>query len=243
MRDDIIARGVEPDRISVIPNGVDASFFSPRAADAGLRHRYGLDGRFTFGYISNLDHPRENQELLVAATARMKAHGRAVACLIVGDGKRRAEIERAARQAGVGGEVVFTGSVAHDDVAAHYALLDAFVVPRRDERAARAVTPLKPYEAMAMERPLVVADLAALTEIAAPEERGLVFATGDPDALAAVLERLMDDPALGRRIGQAGREWVTSERSWSANGARYAAAYERVLSDWNDSSVRRRGVA
>jgi glycosyltransferase involved in cell wall biosynthesis len=128
--------------------------------------------------------------------------------------------------------VVFTGRVPHDQVRGHYALLDAFVVPRRDERAARTVTPLKPYEALAMERPLVVADLPALTEIAAPDERGLAFRAGDADALASAIERLMDDPDLGRRIGTAGRAWVARERTWAANGPRYRAVYDQVLADW-----------
>ncbi len=62
-----------------------------------------------------------------------------------------------------------------------YALLDAFVVPRRDERAARLVTPLKPFEAMAMARPLIVADLPALTEIAPDGERSLAYRPEDAD--------------------------------------------------------------
>jgi glycosyltransferase involved in cell wall biosynthesis len=233
MRDDIIARGVDPERVTVIPNGVDATAFTPQPPDPALRATYALDGRFTFGYVSNLDHPRENQELLVEATAILLRRGRAVTCLIIGDGKRRGEIEAIARKAGVDGRVIFTGKVPHDAVASHYAVLDAFVVPRRDERAARTVTPLKPYEALAMARPLVVADLPALTEIAAPDERGLVFPAGDAAALATALERLIDDPHLGRRIGAAGREWVARERSWAANGPRLRAVYDQVLERWD----------
>jgi glycosyltransferase involved in cell wall biosynthesis len=232
MREDIIARGIRPARVTVIPNGVDAAAFAPRQADPELRRRYGLDGRFTFGYVSNLDHPRENQELLVEATARLLGRGRAVTCLIVGDGRRRAEIERAAKRAHVGNRVIFTGSVPHDAVQSHYALLDAFVVPRRDERAARTVTPLKPYEALAMEVPLVVADLPALVEIAEPDQRGLAFRAGDAGALADSIERLMDDPDLGRRIGKAGGAWVRRERSWTDNGPRYREIYADVLDRW-----------
>jgi glycosyltransferase involved in cell wall biosynthesis len=233
MRDDIIGRGVDPERVTVIPNGVDATAFTPEPPDPALQRKYGLEGRFTFGYVSNLDHPRENQELLVEATAILLKRGRAVTCMIIGDGKRRAEVEGIASKAGVGGRVIFTGRVPHEAVPSHYALLDAFVVPRRDERAARTVTPLKPYEALAMARPLVVADLPALTEIAAPDSRGLVFPAGDAAALATALERLMDDPALGRRIGEAGREWVARERSWSANGPRFRAVYDQVLERWD----------
>ena len=237
MRDEIIARGVDPERVTVIPNGVDADAFTPEPPDPALRARYQLDGRFTFGYVSNLDHPRENQELLVEATAILLKRGRAVTCLIIGDGRRRGQIEAIARKAGVGGRVIFTGRVPHEAVAGHYAILDAFVVPRRDERAARTVTPLKPYEALAMARPLVVADLPALTEIAEPDTRGLVFPAGDAAALATALERLIDDPGLGRRIGAAGREWVARERSWAANGPRFRAVYDQVLERWDRATA------
>jgi len=88
-----------------------------------------------------------------------------------------------------------------------------------------------------MERPLVVADLPALTEIAAPDERGLSFRADDAEALATALERLIDDPALGRRIGQAGREWVRRERSWAANGERVREIYRGVLERWASESA------
>jgi glycosyltransferase involved in cell wall biosynthesis len=232
MRDDIIERGVDPERVTVIANGVDAAAFSPAAPDPELRRRYHLDGRFMFGYVSNLDHPRENQELLVEATAILLRRGRPVSCLIVGDGRRRHEVEQRARKARLGDHVVFTGKVPHDQVRSHYALLDAFVVPRRDERAARTVTPLKPYEALAMARPLVVADLPALLEIAEPDERGLAFQAGDAASLASALERLIDDRDLGRRLGAAGRDWVARERSWAANGPRFGEVYRQVLDRW-----------
>jgi len=233
MRAEIVERGVDPDRVTVIPNGVDAEAFRPQPPDPALRRRYDIDGAFTFGYVSNLDHPRENQELLVDATRELLRRGRRVHCLVIGDGRRREELHRYAGRAGVGGALTFTGRVPHAEVGAHYALLDAFVVPRKDERAARMVTPLKPYEALAMARPLVVADLPALVEIAEPDERGLAFPANDAAALATTLERLIDDPALGERMGLAGREWVSRERSWAANGPRFRAVYDQVLEAWS----------
>lgn len=229
MRDELVARGVPSDKIIVVPNGIDPVAFAPTAPDPDLRRRYGLDGRFVFGYISNLDHVREGHDLLIEATARLLAAGRAVACLIVGDGLRRVELEAKAAEAGVADSVVFTGRVPHDEVRSHYALLDAFVIARVPGRAAHFTTPLKPYEAMAMGIPLVVSDLPALTEIAAPGERGSAFPPGDAAALVAVLERLMDQPASGASMAAAGRSWVLAERTWASNGPRYRALYERIL--------------
>jgi glycosyltransferase involved in cell wall biosynthesis len=232
MREDVAARGVPADRIHLMPNGVDPAAFEPGEPDAELVRRYRLAGKTVFGYVSNLDHPREGQEVLVEATARLLARGRKVACLIVGDGARRAELEGQARRAGVGEAVVFTGRVPHDEVRAHYALLDIFVVPRRNDRAARFVTPLKPFEAMAMAKPLVVSDLPALVEIAAPGERGLAFPHGDADGLADAIETLIDQPEARRRFGRASREWVLAERTWARNGQRYREIYSELLDRW-----------
>jgi glycosyltransferase involved in cell wall biosynthesis len=232
MRDDIAARGVPRERIHLMPNGVDPAAFEPQEPDPELVSRYRLSGKTVFGYVSNLDHPREGQEVLIEATARLLARGRKVACLIVGDGARRQELEGLARRAGVGGAVVFTGRVPHSEVRAHYALLDVFVVPRRNDRAARFVTPLKPFEAMAMGKPLVVSNLPALVEIAAPGQRGLAFPHGDPDGLADAIETLIDQPETRRQFGRAGREWVLAERTWARNGQRYAEIYVDVLDRW-----------
>lgn len=234
MKSDIVARGVPAERVFIVPNGVDPEMFQPRAPDPELRARHGLGGRFVIGYVSNLDHPREGQETLIEATALLAAAGRDVACLIVGDGRRRAEVESVAAASGAVDRIVFTGAVPHDEVPAMYALLDAFVVPRRDERAARLVTPLKPFEAMAMARPLIVADLPALTEVAPDGERSLAYRAEDALALAAAVIRLMDHPDLAAQLGEAGREWVTRERTWASNGPRWTEVYEAVLAGRRD---------
>jgi glycosyltransferase involved in cell wall biosynthesis len=228
MRDEIVSRGVPPERVSVIPNGVDGDMFVPRPADPSLKRRYGLEGRAVIGYVSNLDHPREGHELLIDATAILVKHGRKIKCLIVGDGKRRAELERYARGSGARDAVVFTGSVPHELVPDVYALMDVFVVPRRDEFASRHVTPLKPFEAMAMGRAMLVADLPALLEIVKPGERGLTFAAGDPGALAKAAGELLDRADLRARLGEEARRWVVAERGWTRNGERYRAIYESL---------------
>jgi glycosyltransferase involved in cell wall biosynthesis len=244
MEEDIAARGVPRERIHLMPNGVDPAGFEPAEADPELVRRYGLEGKTVFGYVSSLDHPREGHEILIEATSKLLARGKKVACLIVGDGARRKELEGEARRAGVGKAVVFTGRVPHDEVRAHYALLDVFVVPRRNDRAARLVTPLKPFEAMAMAKPVVVSDLPALVEIAAPGERGLVFPHGDAAGLADAIETLIDQPETRRRFGLAGREWVLAERTWARNGERYAEIYADLLDRWRTGGeARSRGPA
>jgi glycosyltransferase involved in cell wall biosynthesis len=229
MRTEIVARGIPADKVHVIPNGVDPVTFAPREADPEVRRRYGLDAsRTVIGYVSSLDNAREGHEILLAGTARLLSAGRAVQCLIVGGGRRQRELEGLADKLGIRDSVVFSGAVPHEQIPAMYALFDVFVVPRLSDLASRFVTPLKPFEAMAAGRPLVVADLPALTEIAAPETRGLAFPSGDADGLAAAVGRLIDDPSLRASLAAEGRRWVLAERTWDRNGTRYRDLYDSL---------------
>ncbi len=237
MRADIVDRGVPPERVHVVPNGVDTARFEPRERSADLVQRWGLGTAFVFGYVSNLDHYREGQELLIDAAVELRDRGVEAVALIVGDGARREALEKHARERGAGASVVFTGKVPHHEVLDYYALYDAFVVPRVDERAARLVTPLKPYEAMAMGIPLVVSDLPALAEITGHGQRGATFTTGDAQSLTEVLMEFIEDPTRRMGLADAARAWVLSERDWSHNGARYQAIYEEVRAGRSSPTV------
>lgn len=228
MRDELEARGIPRAKIGLIPNGVDCERFKPQPRDVALAESLGIGSAPTFGYVSNMDHHRESQETLVRAAARLAAQGRPYHCVLVGDGPRRQELERLATDLRVGDRVHFTGRVDHASIMRHYALIDTFVVPRIAERAATYVTPLKPFEAMAMGLPVVVSDLPGLTEIVDPPERGWSFPAGDADSLAHVLSSIDDAPAERARRAAAGLEWVRQNRQWSHNGVRYRDYFRTI---------------
>ncbi|EKA61210.1 group 1 glycosyl transferase [Janibacter hoylei PVAS-1] len=229
MKDDIVARDVDPAHVHVVPNGVDPSAFVPVERDEALTERLGLTGRFVFGYVSNLDHFREGQELLIDAALELRRRGVDATALVVGDGKRRELLEEHARECQAGDAVHFTGRIPHDEVSQYYAQVDVFVIPRVDERAARLVTPLKPYEAMALGVPLVVSDLPALQEITGDGDRGETFVTGDATSLADVLEELAGSSERRAELSSRAREWVLGHRTWAHNDDRYARIYASVL--------------
>jgi glycosyltransferase involved in cell wall biosynthesis len=226
----MVERGISREKITVVPNGIDPAAFGEVERDEALRRELRLDGRFAVGYVGNLDHWREGMDVLISAVAELHRRGRTeVAGLIVGDGTGREGLEAHARRIGIAEHVRFTGRVPHDVVPRYYAQFDLFLNPRVEERAARYITPLKPYEAMAVGLPVLVSDLPALTEIVDPPHRGHAARAGDRVALADAIEALVDDPPERARIARAGREWVRTERTWAGNGDRYREAYERVL--------------
>ena len=230
LADELSSRGIPRDRITVVPNGIDIEALGKPVRDPALRAALGFEDRFVVGYLGNLDHWREGIGVLIDAVAELRDQGRDdIAILVVGDGTRRERYEAHADRLGLADRTRFTGRVPHESVGQYYAQMDLFVNPRLDERASRYITPIKPYEAMAIGLPVLVSDLPALREIVDAPRRGLVAPPGDAPELATSIALLADDPNLRKQLGMAGQRWVRAERTWASNGARYLAAYEAIV--------------
>jgi len=230
MKADIVARGIPAERVTVVPNAVDAARFTPRKRDEDLAARLGIaPGEIVLGYISSMVR-YEGIRYLIEATRLLRDRGRRVRLLLVGDGEERGALQERADALGLRADrtAIFTGRVPHAEIEAYYSIIDLFVVPRTADRVSQLVTPLKPYEAMAMQRCLVVSGVGALLEIVHEGETGRSFTPEDPTALADALEPLLDDPGERERLGRNARTWVLEHRTWERNGALYRELYGRL---------------
>jgi glycosyltransferase involved in cell wall biosynthesis len=122
--------------------------------------------------------------------------------------------------------VRFAGRVPHESVLPYYGLIDVFAIPRPAMRVSELVTPLKPFEAMACGRAMVVSRLPALHETVSEGETGLCFRPDDADDLARTLESLVDDPGRRHELGCAARRWVCEHRTWEGVVDRYRSIYD-----------------
>jgi glycosyltransferase involved in cell wall biosynthesis len=228
MADRIAAGGVARDRIKVVPNAVDVASFPVVTRDAALAERYGIDPAATvIGYISSIAE-YEGIDTLIAAYAEVKAAADGpVALLIVGDGPAREDLQRGAAGLGVA-DAHFTGEVPHDAILGYYGLIDIFVVPRRPVEVCHLVTPLKPFEAFATGRTVVLSDVRALASIARESGAAELFAAGDAESLAGVLLALLRDPRRRAELAAAGVAWVRAERTWAANARLYRDLYAEL---------------
>ena len=226
LRELMIERGVAPEKLVVLPNGVHASMFAPRPRDAELETRLGVEGRTVIGYAGGLvDY--EGLDLLLQAVALLRDRRAAdFHLLVVGDGHHQSVIHDLADRLALGDVVTFTGRVPHEEVASYLSLVDIAPFPRLPLPACEAISPIKPFESMAMGKAVVVSSVAALTEIVDDGRTGLVFEKGCAKDLAEVLERLLDSPGLRARLGEAARDWVLRERDWSAITGTVVATYD-----------------
>lgn len=232
LRQEVVARGAAPDRVFVVPNAADTSVFrrGEAATQPGAVPALAADVRarlrpHTLGYVGSL-RKLEGVDELVKAAAMVIRRGYDVSLLIVGDGPDLAGLKTLAEEEGIADRAVFTGRVPHDQVTYFYDFIDVFVISRPALRVTKLVTPLKPLEAMAMGKALVVSDLPSLREIIKENETGLLYSPGKPDDLAEKCITLLQDPALRQCVGQAAQKWIQQERTWSAVLKGLGPAYE-----------------
>ncbi|MGL5859015.1 MAG: glycosyltransferase family 4 protein [Angustibacter sp.] len=228
LRDEMADRGIPAERMRILPNGVHADQFSQQARDRELERELAVEGVPVIGYAGGLvDY--EGLDLLVEAAALMKQSGESFRVLIIGDGPRERALIDLVDDARIGDVVTFVGRVPHHEIPKYLSLFDVAAFPRLPLPVCELISPMKPFEAMAASIPVVVSDVAALTEIISDGATGLVFAKGDADDLAAKLRQLLRDGQLRNRLGEAGAAWVRSERDWSVLTKIADETYSEVL--------------
>jgi glycosyltransferase involved in cell wall biosynthesis len=228
MKEQLMARGVPEARIAIAWNGVDPERFAPRTPHRELATALGLpDGVPVIGYVGSfVDY--EGLDDLVAACAGLAADGLDFRLLLVGDGAAFEDLKRQVEASGLHDKTVMTGRVPFEQVEDYYSLIDIAPFPRKPWEICEIVSPLKPYEAMAQEKAVVVSGTRALQEIVTHGENGLVFAKGEVGDLKMKLQELVTNPAYREALGRKARTWVCEERSWDAAGRVCCETYECI---------------
>lgn len=228
MAEELVARGVSRKRISLLPNSCDPTQLKPRARDAQLASRWNIpEGVPVIGYVGSFVQ-YEGLDDLVLACAKLRAQGLDFRLVLVGNEKSQGsgrgpiveQIEIIARDQNLAGLLVMPGRVPHEEVEAWYSLIDIAPFPRKPQPVTEMVTPLKPLEAMVMQKAVVVSSVGAMAEMVEDGKTGLIFAKGDVASLADCLAQLVRDAGLRQRLGQAAQAYVGSERTWLTMGQR-----------------------
>ena len=229
LRKDILARGIPPAKVTVVPNAVDARRFEyavPR--DEALAGDLGLSSAKVLGFIGSF-YGYEGLTLALRAFPPILRREPMARLLLVGGGPQERELKGLAKAAGIADKVLFAGRVPHDQVARYYSLVDLLLYPRLRMRLTDLVTPLKPLEAMAQGKLVLASDVGGHRELIRDGENGCLFRAGSAEALAAAATTLLGRLDRLDRQREAGRRYVENERTWPKSVGRYAQAYARLL--------------
>lgn len=227
LKHELMSRGIAESKLTVVPNGVNLEAFSPRPPEPGLAERWGLAGKRTVGFIGSF-FKWEGLELLVEATSLLHQTRGDVALLLVGAGDMANDLKAQVSRLGLEDVVVMPGAVSPARVSELYSLVDVLAYPRYSTRLTELVTPLKPLEAMAMSKAVVASDVGGHRELIRDKETGLLFKAGESASLADSLRQVLDNDDLRRHLEQAGRAWVTRERSWERTTSAYESVYWKL---------------
>ena len=228
LRDDFIQRRVPSEKLTIIPNGVDVNAFHKCAPNLEFMKKWNLKGKKIVGFLGSFFH-YEGIDLLLEAIARVVRKEPDIVLLLVGGGVQEMALKTQVNRLQIAKHVIMPGSVAPDCIPGIYALIDVLAYPRQSLRLTELVTPLKPLEAMAMGKALVASDVGGHRELIHDGRTGLLFPAGNIDALAAAIQRLLEDAALRRTLEQQGPEWVRRERSWEKTTGGYTEVYSQAF--------------
>jgi glycosyltransferase involved in cell wall biosynthesis len=209
----LVHRGVSPDKIHVVTNGVDASRFAPASKDKALVAQLGLEGKFVAGYIGTHGMAHALETVLDAARAFKNAEdGVNVRFLMLGDGAVRRALQDKAIAEGLD-NVIFLETVPKQDVPRYWSLLDASIIHLRKSELFTTVIPSKLFECMGMGVPVLHGVDGESADIVREADIGIAFEPENAQALVSAIRRLQGDPNLAARL--------------RANGPRAALGYDR----------------
>lgn len=236
LKNEAISRGVDENSITIVPNGISPRLMeskTDRPDVSEVKSNLKLDENTTVvGYIGSL-REMEGVDQTAESVADLISKGHDIRFFVLTGKPGQTELKQLCETLGISDNTVITGPVSHDKVPEYYDLIDVFVVSRPDTRVTRFVTPLKPFEAMAMGKCVVASNLPALEEIIHHEKTGLLY---NPDShlnLSFEIGKCLTNPELKNQIEQNAQNWVLKNRKWEDLVQRTVGAYDLVTKGGN----------
>jgi glycogen(starch) synthase len=215
--------GLEDERVTVIPNGIDPSELVPRSDLAALRERFAAPGERLVLLVGRLVYEKGFQTALEALPRLIERLGH-VRFVVAGSGTHEDELRAQASALGLDAHGTFLGWIGDDVLHSLYRIADLTVVPSIYEPFG-----LVALEAMASGCPCLVADTGGLREVVPHENVGLRFRSRDPASLAVMAERLLSDARLRERLVAEASEHVLGF-DWADVARQVSTVYGEAVS-------------
>jgi glycosyltransferase involved in cell wall biosynthesis len=197
-RDELIARGLRPEKIRLYPRGIDVAQFHPAKRNGFFQKEYPLPEGVKLIYVGRVS-KEKNLHLLVEAFAKVIAGGASAQLVIVGDGPYLEELRGRMKDL----PCCFTGYLRGESLAAAYASADLFVFPSATDTFGNVV-----LEAQASGLPVIVTDHGGPCENMIAGKTGLICKADDADSLHEAMLMLISNSAQRLQMGRTARQYV-----------------------------------
>ena len=228
LKSEAIYRGISKHKITVSPNGYDAELQSEQNDSEfykSIKSNLNLNkSTKVIGYIGSL-RKLEGVDYTAKAVAKLCDLGYDVRFFTLSSESGQNELRNLCNELGIHDHSIITGPVEHSAVTPYFGLIDLFVVSRPLSRVTDIVTPLKPFEAMGLGKIVICSDLTAMKEIIEHKKTGLLYDADDLDSLVNQIKWCLDNPELAKSLGQAGKAWISENRTWAKIAEHSKSAY------------------
>jgi 1,4-alpha-glucan branching enzyme len=214
-----------PDKIDILPNGIEPHLLEPQGDSSALRERYARPEEQIVFFIGRMVQEKGVHLLLQAVPEILRTCPQAK-FVIAGKGPMLSRWQNEVRANGFADKVLFAGFV-DDETRNHlFRLADACVFPSLYEPFG-----IVALEAMAAGVPVVVADVGGLSDIVVHGEDGCKMLPGDPHSLAVQVIRLLQDPRFAAQVVDRARQKIEQHYRWDTIAVQTIGVYERILSE------------
>ena len=214
-------RGVEADKLWVIPNAVDTEVFEPESVGSDLRAQLGLDERIVVGFVGSLQ-AYHGLPILVRAASLVVRELADLHFLVVGPDHE--DDRSAVAEKGLKGHFTFTGGVAYYRIPEYIKAMDICVIPDSNWYG----SPIKLFEYGAMGKPVIAPRLGPMEEVVEHSQSALLFEQGDAEGLAAAILELAASEELRRSIATSWMGQVRDRHTYDKRAEQVLEMYESL---------------
>ena len=212
---------VPEEKMISVPNAISSSDIRRNIEKEVLRKELKLPDGFLIGTVTSVVGYEGLDDLIKCVALLENTY-----CLVVGDGVAKPELEKLVIKLNIQDRVIFAGKQESSTIWKWYGVLDAFVVPRKDEVVCRTVTPIKTLKAQALGVPVIASDLPALREVTG--NQALYVKPESPVELAKAVVKLQSLPESNlNEMREMGIAWV-STRTWETNAKNLVELYQQA---------------
>ena len=230
LREELLNRGIEPEKILVNPNGFDPEKYNPEIDGEEIRKKYGFGDKIVVGFVGTFG-PWHGAEVLAGVIKPAIQKNSNIRFLFIGDGVTMPVVKEIIKRNDVEEFVILAGLVPQEETPQYLAACDVLVSPHvpNPDGSRFFGSPTKLFEYMGMGKGIVASDLEQIGEVLEHKKTAWLVKPGDVQELTQGILKLAEDENLRNELGRNAREKAVENYTWSKNAKRTLDKLREVL--------------